>query len=171
VDVNLSSADQMRNNAVNNALNNLNMDPSAAQNTAYNMMTRNLNRDFNNQTTSLSNDLINKGVPVGSQAYNDAMARLTDSHNNTLANASDAEMFKGQDYLTGQINQIGALGSQINNPLNQMVSGTGGNFGGNYDKSFESDMMRYKQKMARRNGITGALGSLAGAGVGAAFGV
>lgn len=170
VDVHHSDADKARMNHINNALGSLNMDPSSARANAYSMMTEGMNRDFNEQRQSYEQDLINKGIPIGSEAYNKAMGRLSDSHATALGSAGKQAMFAGQDYVQNQINQIGSLSSQINNPLNQMVSGTGGNFGGTYDNHFNAQLNRYNQKQARRSGLFGALGSLAGAGIGAALG-
>ncbi|MDE6224270.1 MAG: hypothetical protein K2M23_02220, partial [Alphaproteobacteria bacterium] len=159
---------------------NFNTDGQAQADAAYNMATRYLNQDFEKQKESLASDLANKGIPVGSAAYNSAMQNLNDSQNMALSQAADNAIFSGQNYAQNQLNLLGSkantllngtasqisninnLTAGINNPLNSIVSGVGGEFGNNYNNQFNSAMNKYNQKMASKNAAISALGSVAG---------
>lgn len=166
VDVNLSDADKQKMALQNQALTNLNLDPTQAQNTYYNMATRYMEPQFKQAQQDLETNLINKGIPIGSQAWNRATGELQDTQQQALAQARDSSLFQGQQYTGGNISNINSLGSSIYNPLQNIVQGEGGQFGGQYDTQYAAQSAAAQQnaaaKNARTNAIIGAVGGMAG---------
>ena len=156
INVNLSDADKQKLNLQNQALSNLNLDPTQAQNTYYNMATRYMKPEFAEQRQDLETDLINKGIPIGSQSWNRAMGELQDNQNQALAQARDNALFQGQQYTSGNIGNINSLGASVYNPIQNMVQGQGGQFGGQYDTQYAAQVSKAQQKAANRNALLGA---------------
>ena len=197
IQVNQSANDQTRNSMMarglsgidmsapdTSAIANYNLDPTAAQDAAYNMATRYLNKDFANQTQNMEAGLAAKGIPIGSTAYNKAMEGLHDSQNTALAQAADQAMFSGQQYaqqgMQGEISRLGAvqganaqqianvgsIGAQTYNPLSALVQGTGGEFGGNYNNMYNGQVSaanaQNQANAARDAAIGSAIGTAGG---------
>ena len=172
VNVNLSDADQQKLNLQNQALNNLNLDPTQAQNTYYNMSMRYMEPQLKQQQQDLEADLINKGIPIGSQSWNRAMGELQDNQQQALAQARDNALFQGQQYTSGNIGNINSLGAGVYNPLQSMVQGQGGQFGGQYDTQYAAQVSNAQQNAANKNAMIGAIiGGLGSLGGGALAGI
>lgn len=172
INVNLSDADKQKLNLQNQALSNLNLDPTQAQNTYYNMATRYMKPEFAEQRQDLEIDLINKGIPIGSQSWNRAINDLEDNQNQALAQARDNALFQGQQYTSGNIGNINSLGASVYNPIQNMIQGQGGQFGGQYDAQYAAQVSKAQQNAANRNALTGAIiGSLGSIGNGALSGI
>lgn len=167
VNVNLSDADKQKlasqNQAAsmqNQALSNLSLDPTQAQNTYYNMATRYMDPQFKQAQQDLETNLINKGIPIGSQAWNRATGELQDNQQQALAQARDSALGQGQQYVGGNINNInslGSIGSNVYNPLQNIVQGEGGQFGGQYDTQYAAQNAAAQQNAAAKNAMTQAI--------------
>lgn len=162
-----------------------NLDPTAASDAYFNASTRYLTQDYQKQRDRLSADLVAKGVPIGSQAYNDAMAEADDAYNRAVQTAADTAVSAGQQYQTtalqNELARAGALAgaSQTNlslanaltqaqyDPLARMVQGAGGQFGGTYDAEFAAKTAAAEAKNKRRSAIGSAIGSALGTAAGA----
>lgn len=162
-----------------------NLDPTAASDAYFNASTRYLTQDYQKQRDRLSADLIAKGVPIGSQAYNDAMAEADDAYNRAVQTAADTAVSAGQQYQTtalqNELSKAGALAgaSQTNlslanaltaaqyNPLANMVEGAGGQFGGTYDAEYAARTAAAEAKNKRRAAIAGGIGTALGTAAGA----
>jgi hypothetical protein len=156
INVNLSDADKQKLNLQNQALSNLNLDPTQAQNTYYNMSMRYMEPQLKQQQQDLETDLINKGIPIGSQSWNRAMGELQDNQQQALAQARDNALFQGQQYTSGNIGNINSLGASVYNPIQNMVQGQGGQFGGQYDTQYAAQVSNAQQNAANRNALLGA---------------
>ncbi len=162
VNVNLNNADNQRLKLEEQALNNLNLDPSNAQDTYYNMSLRYMQPEMEQQQADLESNLIRKGIPIGSQAWNSAIGELQDNQQQALAQARDNALFQGQNYLSNQIGNINSIGSNIYNPLQSMVQGTGGEFGNNYNNAYNAQMQKAQMEQQNRNALYGMIGSVLG---------
>lgn len=156
INVNLSDTDKQKLNLQNQALSNLNLDPTQAQNTYYNMSMRYMEPQLKQQQQDLETDLINKGIPIGSQSWNRAMGELQDNQQQALAQARDNALFQGQQYTSGNIGNINSLGAGVYNPIQNMVQGQGGQFGGQYDTQYAAQVSNAQQNAANRNALLGA---------------
>ena len=154
INTNLNEGDQQRLNLQTNALNNLNLDPTSAQDAYYSMSTRYLQPQQQQQQQQLESNLASRGIPIGSKAYNNATTELYNNQQNALDQARDNSIFQGQNYLGSQIGNINSIGSQVNNPLQSMVQGTGGQFGGQYDAKFAADAAKAQEDAAYSNDMT-----------------
>ena len=154
INTNLNEGDQQRLNLQTNALNNLNLDPTSAQDAYYNMSTRYLQPQQRQQQQQLESNLASRGIPIGSKAYNNATTELYNNQQNALDQARDNSIFQGQNYLGSQIGNINSIGSQVNNPLQSMVQGTEGQFGGQYDAKFAADTAKAQEDAAYKNAMT-----------------
>jgi hypothetical protein len=168
VNVNLSDTDKQKQSLQNQALQNLSLDPTQAQDTYYNMSTRYMEPQQQQQQADLEQNLTNKGITIGSSAWNRATGELQDNQQQALAQARDNALGQGQQYISGNINNINSLGSSINNPLQSMVQGQGGQFGGQYDTQYAAQNAAAQQNAAAKNARTNAY---VNAGTGLASGV
>lgn len=120
----------------------------------------------------------NQGIPVGGEAYNKAIGDFDLQRNLSQNMLASEAMGKGQQYVGGQLQNLGQLGGQIltGDPTQRYMSGIGGyQYESPYDTSFGAQMQsanmknqQYGQQQQGKSGMFGTLGGLGGSLLGAA---
>jgi hypothetical protein len=158
-----SANDVLRNSLISQGLGALSLDPTAATNAYYNQATRLLEPRMDRARDRLDENLINRGIAVGNSQYSTAMGDLQDSQNSMLANIADQAIFRGQDYLGGQIGNINSLSGSRDIGL---LAGMGGSNNA-YDNQYQANAQRAQERAAGNQAMLKGIGDLAGAGIGA----
>ena len=151
------------------ALGNYTGDPTEAANAYYNAQMAYLQPQMDREVERAESSLTNRGLPLGSSAWNSAMGDVYENQNRTLSALSNEALANGQQYQTNILNQAGLLGSQIIDPT--MVGGqAGAGLSDTYDKVFNNQVEKWKEKKAQQSSTMGNLMSLGGAALGAIAG-
>jgi hypothetical protein len=146
MNVDLSAEDKQRQALVNSGLSSLNLDPTAAAQQSYDAQTNLLKGDYAQQATDLNSQLVNQGIGIGGEAYSNAMGSLQKQQDLALSDIAKNAMFTGQDYVGGNINNIGALSSQMTNPASFYTGGTNAGVGNSYNDYFNAKSQRSAQQ-------------------------
>ena len=144
-------------------------DPTEAANAYYNAQMAYLQPQLDRQVERTESSLTNRGLPLGSNAWNNTMSDLYDTQNRTLSSLSNQALAQGQQYQTNILNQAGLLGGQVIDP--SMIGGqAGAGLSDTYDKVFDNQVEKWKEKKAQRSSTIGNLMSLGGTALGAVAG-
>ena len=167
INVNPNTADKDRLLNINAGVGSLNMDPTEATNAYYNQALASIQPDIDKYINRTSANLVNKGIPIGSQAYNEVMEAQDKNISNQLANLYMNARSQALADTGSQINNIGALQSQMYSP--QYIAGLGATGLQNlYTAQFQNEMDKYNAAVGSSNantsatmGTIGALGAAA----------
>ena len=153
----------------------------AIQNATFQRGKAQLDPIIKQQKRDLAQQLADQGIPMGSEQYNEAMNRLDDSVARQYTDLSQASIATSEQVRQSRFNEISSL-------LGRSQVGAGTSFGGyqpNYNgidlagfaqqQSLQSQQLSFmgqqnsaNRSAARTNALIGAVGSLGGAGIGAA---
>ena len=131
---------------------------------------------FEQENDRLLTNLQARGLPIGSEAFNEAYQKQTDSVNDALSRlAMDANLAAGQE----QSRQFGLDQSSRANAISELVAAMGGGYnppgaipsgqaaGINYSQlvgqQYDAEMAQYQARTQQRNAMAGALGNIGGA--------
>lgn len=168
IDVNANTPDKSRLVSIQTGVNNLNMDPNEATNAYYNQALASIQPDIDRYINRTSANLVNKGIPIGSQAYNEVMEAQDKNISNQLANLYMNARSQALADTGSQINNIGALQSQMYSP--QYIAGLGATGLQNlYTSQFQNEMDKYNAAVGSNNASTsaaaGTIGTLGAAAI------
>lgn len=162
INVNENLPDQSRYMNIRTGVNNLNMNPDEATEAYYNQALASIKPDLDRYINRTSANLVNKGIPIGSQAYNEVMEAQDKNISNQLANLYMNARSQALADTGTQINNIGALQSQMYSP--QYIAGLGATGLQNlYTSQFQNEMDRYNAAVGSSNANTSAAAGTIGA--------
>lgn len=162
INVNPNTADKDRLLNINAGVGSINMDPAEATEAYYRQALSNIQPDLDRYVSRTSANLVNKGIPIGSQAYNEVMEAQDKNISNQLANLYTDARSRALSDTSAQINNIGALQSQMYSP--QYVAGLGATGLQNlYTSQFQNEMDKYNAAVGTSNANTSAAAGTIGA--------
>lgn len=162
INVNENTPDKSRYLNINAGVGSLNMDPTEATNQYYNQALASIRPDLDRYISRTSANLVNKGIPIGSQAYNEVMEAQDKNISNQLADLYMNARSQALADTGAQINNIGALQSQMYSP--QYIAGLGATGLQNlYSSQFQNEMDRYNAAVGSSNASTSATAGTIGA--------
>ena len=162
INVNSNPVDIARLLNINAGVDNINLNPDEATQAYYNQGLASIQPDLDRYVNRTSADLVNKGIPIGSQAYNEVMEAQDKNIANTLADLYSRSRSQALADTGSQINNIGALQSQMYSP--QYIAGLGATGLQNlYTSQFQNQMDRYNAAVGSSNASTSAAAGTIGA--------
>lgn len=153
-----SEIDQARNTLAQQGLGAVTLDPQEQQQAYYDRATRLLNDAYNRQYQNTDEALINRGIQTGTKQYNQVMGDLQNNQLGALSDIANQAIFAGQDYTSGQINNVNALTGARDI---YALSGMGGSNDA-YDSAYQGRIYNESMRNQRNSNIKNAIGSLIG---------
>lgn len=150
-----SEIDNMRNALAKQGLGGVTLDSGEQAQAYYDAATRLLNDAYNRQYQNTDEALINRGIQTGTKQYNQVMSDLQNNQLGALSDIANQAIFAGQDYTSGQINNINALtGARDINYL----TGMGGS-NNSYDNAYAGQQYNNALRQQRNQNIKNAIGA------------
>lgn len=154
-----SEIDNMRNALAREGLGAVTLDPQLETQAYYDRATRLLKDQYDRQLANTDEALINRGIQTGTKQYNQVMGDVQNNQLGALSDLANAAIFAGQDYTSGQINNVNALtGARDINYLPQM-----GGSNNAYDNAYEAKQYAYNNRANAMNNLMGTGATLAAA--------
>ncbi len=129
----ISPDDETRGRLISEGLGQVSLDPQSQEQAYMDRATRLLTPQFERQSERLDENLINRGIGIGTEKYGQQTEDLRNVQQGTLADLANQAVFAGQDYTSGQINNLTGLGGQRDIfSLAGLASPTGASIGSQY---------------------------------------
>jgi hypothetical protein len=163
MNVDYSDADKQRQSMIQSMLGGVSTDPTQATQKYYNNALAMLQPEMDKQYNSTVNRAVNMGYNPGSTGFSSAMSDANKGRQLALNDLATNAMGQGQQYVAGQLGNIGSLQGQITNPLQGYVMQNNPYFSSTYDNAAQAQYQNATNQANANNATMGVFGTLGGA--------
>ena len=145
----LSEQDQLREDIIGKGLGGLNLDPAQATQKYYDQALAMLQPQMEAQTNQSMDRLTQMGIDPGSTAFGSTMGEVAKGNQLAMNQLATDAMRGGQQYISGQVGNLGALQSQIKNPFANLPMSNQNYFSSGYEKQLADQQAAVQRKNER----------------------